>query len=93
MRSFHVAHLRIRGNDLIILPLSESFARMPPQEREAALREVRAAAKSAGLKGTVVPVWPFGEQIQFLAPKPWHPFFRGVSWSWLQANLNRQIVV
>lgn len=88
-----VAHINRRGNDMIIVPLDESFGDFDPAQRDAILKDMRDAARRQGLGGTVVPVWPSDERLRFLAPKPWHPFFGSMSWDWLVGNLNREIVV
>ena len=93
MHWFQIAHLNIQGNDLIIVPLSRRFAQKPRAERDQTIREFQHAAKKAGLKGTIVPIWPNGDELQFIAPRPWHPFFRGISWPWIEMNLNKEILV
>jgi hypothetical protein len=93
MRVFKVAHINQGGNDVIILPLDETFGAKPVGERQAILQELNQAAREQGLKGTVVPVWPNEKRLRFLAPKPWHPFFGSISWDWLMGNLNRELAV
>ncbi|MEM1379878.1 MAG: hypothetical protein AAGH41_04550 [Pseudomonadota bacterium] len=93
MHWFQIAHLNIQGNDIIIIPFSKRFAQKPRTEREQTVRDFQQATKKAGLKGVVVPIWPNGDDIQFIAPKPWHPFFQKVSWPWIENNLNKEILV
>jgi len=93
MHWFQIAHLNIKGNDIIIVPLSRRFSVKNKTERDETIRDIQSSAKEAGLKGTVVPVWPADEGLQFIAPEPWHPFFRGITWPWIEDNLNREILV
>lgn len=90
---FQIAHLNIKGNDMIIVPFSKRFAEKHRQERDETIREFQAAAKKVGLKGTVVPVWPNGDALQFIAPKPWHGFFSKIDWPWIERNLNKEMLV
>jgi hypothetical protein len=87
MPSFDVAHLREQGQDMIIVPVNSSFSRQSTSEQQSFIREVQEAATSAGLGGTVVPVWNGG----FIAPRPWHPFFRSLSPRTVAANINRKL--
>ncbi|MEM1410231.1 MAG: hypothetical protein AAGG79_05740 [Pseudomonadota bacterium] len=93
MHWFQVAHLNIKGNDMIIVPLSPRFARKTAVERDEAIRDMQSAAKEAGLKGTVVAIWPDGEQLHFVAPSPWRGFFKGITWPWIERNLNKELLV
>jgi hypothetical protein len=60
MNKFKVAHLREQGVDLIIIPLDKDFSRKPPSEQSDIADSLQACAMSAGLAGTVVPVWNAG---------------------------------
>ncbi|MCA9111093.1 MAG: hypothetical protein KDA52_14170 [Planctomycetaceae bacterium] len=91
MPSFKVAHVREQGVDLIIAPVNSSFHHMSAAEQTETIDAIEAAAHSAGLKGTVVPVWQVGDRMGFIAPQPWHPFFRSISWSDVLTNVNREV--
>lgn len=93
MHWFQIAHLNVKGNDIIIVPFGTRFSMKNKTDREETVRGVQRAAKEAGLKGTVVPVWPVEQGIQFIAPEPWHPFFRSITMPWVEQNLNREILV
>lgn len=93
MTALKVAHIHQQGNDIIIVPLSESFGEQPPNTRKQTIQAMQRAAEDQGLKGTVVPIWPGDETLHFVAPKPWHPFFGSINWQWITGNLNREMTV
>jgi len=92
MPSFKVAHIRQQNVDLIIVPLQSSFGHQPTSQQDEAIEELQMRANSAGLAGTVVPVWDGGRgRMTFIAPRPWHPFFKSLSLRQVAANINKQI--
>jgi len=93
MNSLKIAHISEQGQDIIIVPLDETFGYRPLDERKATLQGIQAAAREQGIAGTVVPVWPKDNAMKFIAPKPWHPFFQKVTWDWLIGNLNRELAI
>lgn len=92
MPSVKVAHVREQGIDLIIALLNHEFGHKTPQDQREIVGEIQVRARSAGLAGTVVPVWDSGSgRMSFIAPQNWHPFFRGLSLRSVWANVNREI--
>jgi len=92
MPSFKVAHIRQQNIDLIIVPLQSSFGHKANSEQHEALEELQVRANSAGLAGTVVPVWDGGRgRMTFIAPQQWHPFFKSLNLSQVAANINKKI--
>lgn len=92
MPRFDVAHIRQQGVDLIIVPLDKSFGFKGDSEKDAIILELQERASSAGLAGTVVPVWDnVGGRMAFIAPRPWHPFFRSLTLSHVASNVNREL--
>ncbi|MER8921687.1 hypothetical protein [Mesorhizobium sp. M0802] len=76
MTKLKIAHIHEQGQDMIIAPLDGSFDHKTSSQQQALIAEIQLAAGSAGLKGTVVPVWIAGSgKIKFIAPGPWHSFF------------------
>jgi hypothetical protein len=86
-----VAHVNEQGVDLIIIPLDSSFGNKSVQDQHQAIAELQIHATSAGLKGTVVPVWEHLGRMMFIAPQQWHPFFASLNVGWVWANVNREI--
>jgi hypothetical protein len=92
MPTFKVAHLREQGVDLIIVPVDPSFAGQSREQQDGAIRDLQMSATLAGLKGDLVPVWDGGDgRMGFVAPVPYHPYFRSITLAFVQANLNREI--
>ncbi len=87
MAQFKIAHLREQGVDLIIVPVNNSFAHRPQSEQHEFIAELEDCAHSAGLAGTVVPVWRGG----FIAPQSYHPFFRTFGYDRALRNINRTL--
>lgn len=91
MPRFKVAHIREQGIDLIITPLDDAFGLKSENDQHAIIEELQMRASSAGLRGTVVPVWNQSGQTRFIAPRNWHAFFRSVSMGFVLQNINREI--
>lgn len=94
MATFDVAHIREQGVDLIIIPLKSSFGQKGQMEQSQITASLQAAAQSAGLAGTVVPVWEtVGGRMGFLAPNNYHPFFKNIDMNFVATNVNRKLTV
>lgn len=93
MSQFKVAHIRQQGIDLIIVPLDSSFDYKSSTEKNGIVNSLQFHANSAGLRGTVVPVWQSGGSMKFIAPPNWHPFFKSLSWLDIRANINRELSI
>jgi hypothetical protein len=92
MPSFEVAHIREQGIDLIIIPLKNDFGQKGHSTQEEIVEELQLHASSAGLAGTVVPVWQSsGGRMGFIAPSNWHPFFKGLNLNFIARNINKKI--
>lgn len=92
MPQLQIAHVREQGVDLIIVPLDRSFGYETVQRQNAAQVEIQMAAQSAGLAGTVCPVWDSGGgRMAFLAPQSYHPFLRSISLRHVYHNVNRTL--
>jgi len=93
MSTFDIAHIRQQGVNLIIVPLDPSFGHKPDSTQAEIIDSLQAAATSAGLAGTVVPVWRSGSTHRFIAPRNWHAFFKSLSWNQILANINKRLTV
>ena len=94
MSQYDVAHIRVQGQDMIIVPLSSSFGRKSAGEQQRIVGHLQAAAVQAGLKGTVVAVWDAGRgRMGFHAPRLWHSFLRTKGLAWVAANINRKLLI
>jgi hypothetical protein len=94
MVEFAVAHVREQGQDMIIVPMKREFGLKAESEQHQLIGELQQVARKAGLAGTVVTVWEASRgRMAFIAPRPWHPFFRSIGLSWVAANINRKLIV
>ena len=91
MPSLKVAHVRQQGVDMVIVPLDATFDQKTPAQRQAAVAEIQSVSLRAGLRGTVVPMWPSGGRTKFIAPNPWRPFFSRLPLHRVMASLNRTL--
>ncbi len=77
---------------MIIVVVDSSFGHKSNQQQNATSASLQACASSAGLRGTVVPVWDDGfGWLNFLAPNEWLPFFRSIDLGFVAANINREL--
>ena len=92
MPKFEVAHIKEQGVDLIIIPIEDSFRLKSQKDQDAAIAELQVRASSAGLAGTVVPVWDGGSgRMAFRAPRGFHPFFESINLAVVATNINREL--
>jgi hypothetical protein len=92
MPRFKVAHLHERGQDMIIVPLDWSFGHRISQDQQDIITDLQIRARSAGLAGTVVPVWDSGGgRMAFIAPRPWHPFLQSINLRFVAVNINGEL--
>lgn len=92
MPTLQIAHIKEQGVDLIIAPLDPDFGHKRQTEQQAAISEIQFRSNQAGLAGTVVPVWDSGGgRMAFIAPRNWHPFFRGLSLQAVWGSVNRKL--
>jgi len=76
---------------MIIVPLDASFGNKPTSDQDGTISELQMRAQGAGLAGTVVPVWESGGRMSFIAPRPWHSFFKSLSMLSVVRNLNKEL--
>lgn len=91
MPTFDVAHLNQQGQDMVIVPLDSSFGHKSSGEQADITDELQQRSSQAGLRGTVVPVWESGGRFNFIAPRPWHPFFKSIGMHHVARNINRSL--
>ncbi len=92
MPNLAIAHIREQGVDLIIAPLASDFGLKAPATQRAVIAEIHLRSRGAGLAGTVVPVWDAGAgRMAFIAPQPWHPFFRPIDLEAVHASVNQEL--
>jgi len=91
---YKIAHIHEQGNDMIIVPVDAEFENRSKNEMRRVLDGLQEAALSAGLAGTVVPVWDHGGgMMAFLTPRPWLPFFQSIDMNFVWRNVNRELTL
>jgi len=95
MAMLQIAHIREQQKDLIIVPLDLKFGYRKTKRQQDILWDIKQAARKAGLRGHVVPVWldDNHKQMKFMAPAPWHPFFQSIDWPWMTKRLNKTLEI
>jgi hypothetical protein len=92
MPTFEVAHIREQGQDIIIVVVDRSFGSKTNSQQNLVKADLQRCATTAGLAGTLVPVWDAGGgRMGFLAPTQWHAFFRSLTLGHVAANINRRL--
>lgn len=94
METFEVAHVNEQGQDIIMVVVTSAFGSFGRIEQNRLTNLLQVAASSAGLKGTVVPVWDGGfGRLAFLAPMPWMSFFQSLTLEAVAGSINRTLTV
>ena len=91
MPSFDVAHLHQQGQNMILVPLDDSFDHKSSAEQNGFLAELQMRAHQAGLAGRAVAVWMQGYETRFLGPTQWRAFFESIDMRFVLANVNLEI--
>lgn len=91
---YKLAHVRIKGADLIIIPLDSSFAEKRSEEKSEVFNMFQRYATGANLKGMVVLVWDCGGgKMAYLGAKQAHPYLHGLNLPTVNKNLNKELAV
>lgn len=94
MTTFEVAHINEQGQHIIIIAVASAFGSYGNNEQNRICALLQDAASSAGLAGTVVPVWDAGfGRMGFLAPIPWRSFFQSLTLQDIALSVNRTLTV
>ncbi len=91
--TYEVAHIREQGQDIIIIPVSNSVHRMSNFKQNELRDSLQYCASDAGLAGEVCLVWEFGRRLYFLAPQPWRPFFSNMNMNFVAININKKLII
>ncbi len=92
MGTYDVAHIHEQEQDMVIVPMKSAFGRLPAHEQEEQIDLLQQCSISAGLRGTVVPVWDDGGgRMAFIAPRPWHGYFSSLNLGIVAAMINKRL--
>lgn len=93
MQRIPIAHINEQGQNIIIVPLDQSYGYKSVVEQRRVILALQSAASSARLVGTIVPVWNAGSgRMGFIAPEPWYGFFQSLSLPVIVRLLNRELI-
>ena len=93
MSKYKIAHISQQGQNMIIVPLDSTFDHQSQSTQQETIAALQMASRSAGLAGTVVPVWRSGQIMKFIAPRPWLAFFQSLHWNQVMANINKELTI
>lgn len=84
--------MEIDDFEILVVLLDSSFDARSAEQRRELLAKLKRCASKAGLSGSVVAVWrDEAGRTRFLAPPEQHAFLQIVSYSQLEAQVDRQI--
>ncbi len=90
-KTYEVAHIREQGQDMIIIPVSNSVNNMTNQKQNELKSSLQYFAGDAGLAGEVCLVWEHSRHFHFLAPQQWHGFFKSINMQFVAHNVNKKL--
>lgn len=91
---YRVAHINIKGADLVIFPLDSAIGRMSPGDQTEVVKSLQRYTANSGLKGSVVAMWDKGGgKVGLLAEKNALPYLQGLTLAFVQSKVNREITV
>lgn len=94
MRTLDVAHIRVAGTDLILVPVEASFESRPHAVQLAAAITLQRYATRAGLAGIVVPVWAGpGGRMTFFARPSLHHLIERMNLNFIAQHINYRLAV
>ena len=87
-----IAHLKIGGQNVVLMPLSQAFSELAPESQQALIDAAQAAAGVARILGQVIPIWNQGQgQTGFLAPPSFHAALANFSFNDAERQLNQTL--
>jgi hypothetical protein len=94
MVKYEIAHLRQQGQDMILVPVDQSFGAKSPDDQRSMLETLQRQAKLSGLAGSVVAIWDTGDgRMAFLGPKPWASYLSSLNLEFVDRNLNKVLEI
>ncbi len=89
-----IAHLSLRGQNVLLMPLSHVFGELAVEKQQAVVDAAQAAAGVARILGQVIPLWSLGEgRTGFLAPPQLHDTIANLTVDYAQRHLNQTVSV
>jgi hypothetical protein len=92
MATYDVAQIREQGTDLLIVVVPSSYGSLNHDQQQAEQKRLEACARTAGLAGTVVPVWQIGRhRLGAVPPSSWQAYFDNLTPLILQRMISTQL--
>lgn len=92
MARYRIAHRRVQGQDVILIPLDHRFDGLPQQQQQEFLAYMQQQCSARyNLAGRVALVWPTTNGTRSLGPEQWASFLRSLSVQDVLANVNLEI--
>jgi hypothetical protein len=92
MAEFEIAHLKIKGVDVVIVFLASEFDHKSQRDQNQVRGALQLCSRNAGLAGNVVLVWQDASgRFKFLAPPNQHPFFQTADYFQLHSQINKRL--
>jgi len=92
MQTLKIAHRRVQGQDIILIPLDSSFDQKTEQSQRKALAYLQECAASAGLAGQVAVFWNSASgRTDFFGPSQWHAFLSSLTMQSVWQNINMEL--
>jgi class 3 adenylate cyclase len=91
---YKIAHVRIKGADMIIIPLDSAFGEKRSDEKGEIFNNFQRQVAGANLKGMVVLVWDSGGgKMSYLSAKQAHPYLQGLTLTTVRNNVNKELSI
>jgi len=92
MERVQVAYINEQGVDLLLVPVDPAFQKHSDTDQLRVCAVLQACATTAGLSGTVVPVWDAGDgRMAFLAPREAHAFLIAIDLGFVVEHINGEL--
>ena len=90
--TYEVAHIRHQGQNIILIVVDASFARMSSSDQQNTYAALQACANNAGLAGTVALAWTLGTgRMAFYGPSAWNRFLANLDPHTVARNINKKL--
>jgi len=93
MPRFRVAHVKLMGADVVLVPVAPDFAQLGKSDQSQTFRQIEQICRTARLGGEIVPVWESGAStLGFLAEERLHKLVGNhLTPQFLKNNINREV--
>jgi len=90
-KNYQVAHTRWKEHDFVFVKVAPSYFDASPDQQQRWFTDVRACAREARLKGSVMLVAHARGKFRFYGSKELHDIVRNLDMGWVNAHLNKTL--